>query len=796
MSVIRNLLFNQVSTPTLDINFSNESKTLTDYVLDFMAESAVFNAVSVLETTLNSVSMRINEQTAFNMEIPTTFTTFNGKIDRTLPLILFLDTRGMDSLELSYPDPDNLSTSITENLYLGLNVIDIPSTVKKCTIKGTTSTAVWLSLEQYPYSGDIASVVYNGKKALKDVELSVKNGYSLIAQYVNSESYSLIYGTTYSTGDDSTVDFDISGKEDSLTILNDGAETTFGCTHLIGNSHEALAYPEDIIELNKGSKEYTYQDLILSNNNVSYISRIVFWNRLLSINSIKDWYEKNCIPMPKVYYDIDKQRLIGGHTTGKPYFIDFSGNGNHAEGQNFEYISSNWVNNPWKYDNTLIECEEVSQGVFHVTKLLKKDGNSSSIMFKVELENFNGYCSNASIFINKPSTRETLPQTSFYMGDSSFTNTIVSKDLVENINMVDIPPKTKFNSESTNIAGIVFSDDWYDHDADGNNIDTVIDFYVIFLPVYDDNNRVGYPEYGLSSFDSWVADNGTGAKILNYYSAENYETGDLNYLWALNQQTYINLITPNILIIRPFKARFKAPRGIAFYRDLHAKTNDDDVFLGSFYPKYTSNGELYIIDDPGDVIFVDTPEKYISYNTTFFGSKYGRYEQLGADPSFKFPKGRNTITNLYIGALMPESEQYGTVIMDVVPSSDVLEGVRTISLYRGYSDRSGVNIQMRGPDSEEGAMGEEIAFTHNNVGKTYINGILNTTHKVSEYLDKRVTIAVIGTPSETPSVHWIGATDTGGESPFKLYKFMAFREQLTEEQLNKVLDKYGFYKGE
>lgn len=37
--------------------------------------------------------------------------------------------------------------------------------------------------------------------------------------------------------------------------------------------------------------------------------------------------------------------------------------------------------------------------------------------------------------------------------------------------------------------------------------------------------------------------------------------------------------------------------------------------------------------------------------------------------------------------------------------------------------------------------------------------------------------------------------NNGGESPFKLYKFVAFQQQLTEEQLEQVYERYNFYMG-
>lgn len=61
---------------------------------------------------------------------------------------------------------------------------------------------------------------------------------------------------------------------------------------------------------------------------------------------------------------------------------------------------------------------------------------------------------------------------------------------------------------------------------------------------------------------------------------------------------------------------------------------------------------------------------------------------------------------------------------------------------------------------------------------------------------KEYKVNSIGTPASGSNVHYIGAAPDGGMSHCKLHKFMAFKECLTEKQLMKVLQKYGFYLGE
>lgn len=85
----------------------------------------------------------------------------------------------------------------------------------------------------------------------------------------------------------------------------------------------------------------------------------------------------------------------------------------------------------------------------------------------------------------------------------------------------------------------------------------------------------------------------------------------------------------------------------------------------------------------------------------------------------------------------------------------------------------------------------------------YINGQENTSITAASLRGKRTTVAIVGDSGVTNSSKYIGCVSPGsasdgsnGSSTFKFYKFMAFKEKLTKEQINKVMDKYGFYKGE
>ena len=180
-------------------------------------------------------------------------------------------------------------------------------------------------------------------------------------------------------------------------------------------------------------------------------------------------------------------------------------------------------------------------------------------------------------------------------------------------------------------------------------------------------------------------------------------------------------------------------------------------------------------------------------------SPVGVYEQLPLETYFQFSKSlMEYIEGHYCYAQIPESPNFGTVIMDMEVSSDIEPEVLTASFYKDVDATLGGNgIRMAGPNNSDVSFGTEIAFTYGSSpqGKSYINGVLNTTNPVSEYFGKHITVANIGTPIEGSNVHYIGGSSLGEQSPFRLHKFMAFKEQLTEKQLAKVLEKYNFYMG-
>lgn len=95
--------------------------------------------------------------------------------------------------------------------------------------------------------------------------------------------------------------------------------------------------PSDIEPILLGSYTNT-----LGNGNFA-IKEVYIFDRDLTQSQIEKFISDNMIPLPEVYYDVEKQGTLNEHTT-KDKLIDFSGNENHGTLHNFTFDESNGWN--------------------------------------------------------------------------------------------------------------------------------------------------------------------------------------------------------------------------------------------------------------------------------------------------------------------------------------------------------------------------------------------------------------------------------------------------------------------
>ena len=93
--------------------------------------------------------------------------------------------------------------------------------------------------------------------------------------------------------------------------------------------------------------------------------------------------------------------------------------------------------------------------------------------------------------------------------------------------------------------------------------------------------------------------------------------------------------------------------------------------------------------------------------------------------------------------------------------------------------------------------GHHVAYSERNKYDTFINGMLNSSVKVGELVNKKQLIHILANGEIQNGRPMIGANNNGSSyySTMALYKFLGFKEALTEEQIKAVINKYNLLDG-
>lgn len=91
----------------------------------------------------------------------------------------------------------------------------------------------------------------------------------------------------------------------------------------------------------------------------------------------------------------------------------------------------------------------------------------------------------------------------------------------------------------------------------------------------------------------------------------------------------------------------------------------------------------------------------------------------------------------------------------------------------------------------------ELAYKQRNDGKTYINGVLNTTIKTDNLINKKHLITIKNNSISLSQKPIIGSNynNTQYFANMAIYKFLGFKEELTEEQIQAIIKKYNLLDG-
>lgn len=93
--------------------------------------------------------------------------------------------------------------------------------------------------------------------------------------------------------------------------------------------------------------------------------------------------------------------------------------------------------------------------------------------------------------------------------------------------------------------------------------------------------------------------------------------------------------------------------------------------------------------------------------------------------------------------------------------------------------------------------GSKLAYKQRNDGETYINGVLNTTIKTDNLINKKHLITIKNNSISLSQKPIIGSNynNTQYFANMAIYKFLGFKEELTEEQIQAIIKKYNLLYG-
>ena len=153
-----------------------------------------------------------------------------------------------------------------------------------------------------------------------------------------------------------------------------------------------------------------------------------------------------------------------------------------------------------------------------------------------------------------------------------------------------------------------------------------------------------------------------------------------------------------------------------------------------------------------------------------------------------------------------EEPQYpGALVLDGVDDYIRLDtfdsGFKTIFMLCSWKIENIINYDQRNNNDYENALNTSSQdinyYGRNRSGKTYINGILST--KVKNNLTKNKKHLITGTffGGSNTTTPCIGSNNSGNGyfSNLTLYKFLGFKDELTEEQIQAIIKKYNLLDG-
>lgn len=507
----------------------------------------------------------------------------------------------------------------------------------------------------------------------------------------------------------------------------------------------------------------------------------------------------------------DEDRNILRDLTGNGHDITLNGFA-FSEMSGYGGYSTNFNN--WGVDISIANIERTStsfkltphkENGKLITSSIRWTNNTTSVKFKFRVNEFNG-------------TSLKLQQQLFDSSGANIAEDIladiqVNQEYVVTIDNIDskyVRRNIIFSGTDTNILAVELLPEYPDAlvfdgvDDYGRSIDKIkaLTEYTVILkrniikPIEyavsfykgegpDDVNSNFFIEYYERS--KWHYGNGYSSSGIEYYNENiiyvteksyNGQTVNMDFRNVVDNPVYLGKITGNWC------------HNMAFYSAYLFDRSLDEQEIKEFIRKYIDPEYLLPSEIP-------TPDCYYDFS---LGSNDDENRETIKDQS-----GNGNDAKAYNIAWNEEGSGYkdGALYLDGTDDYIALEafnsGFKTMFMLVNPLSEQRILYDHRFRDSEDYAIfnsGSYIAYTQRNVNGAYINGVFNTTVICGNLVNKKHLITV-NSKLESSKMPIIGANNTynGLFSNMAIYKFLGFKEELTEEQIQAIIKKYNLLDG-
>ena len=675
------------------------------------------------------------------------------------------------------------------NLYNGINIIDSSfdntATAKQYYIgyyDGKEGDTIDITFEIFPLYPD--QLVFNNTKAqtVKPVKINTTRGFTAIIrrQFIQENIRTIVLGQQGNTeiGNDCYLRDYKSNVDREWTVYN------FGISDII-YSHDPTGdlmwstlskfFSGQVVTIRRPPLESPddYPLMLGAYNKYSgsgnfAVREVYIFDRDLTQSQIEKFISDNMIPLPEVYYDVAKQGTLNEHTT-KDKLIDFSGNQHHGTLHNFTFLSPgdegyypDYVNGfvggnqgIWNEPYLTLNKEDSEYGKAHsvlysATEIASEDIQVTTPAIKIRVHKIEdcviSCCpqisgstdvpEGATLFVITSPGDYTVPSQTFSVtaGNSYYIFTLRISSGSQQDMLVEVLEKGDGWGYQRTVDALELQSTYYPQGSESSNI-----LYAVSKIVPKSNfvTPLVVPKYrikvtGLTEI--WNNDN-------RAYISPGY---DIVYTSNPNDVIRFNKITEDGEY--EIDTYVLSPSYIDRYDELEFIR---PITIDYRYFPTNSNVTIEFLPDEGDCLRFDaSKDTYVSLDTLTKGFK----------TVFMVTEPQNNATVLYDQRTNPNDTS--------VPFAIFSTGI-------AYNDR-------------------------NSGGVTYINGELNTSITATSLTNVKHCLTIVNDTvtdddSTTPVIgDRIDQVNDGQyAATMKVYKFLGFKEALSEKQIKMVIEKYG-----